>query len=625
MVNYTQNDVICFAKDELEKYLNLINLTADIKLGLFDDFNIESDTEDPFWDDAYKISIKDGCGYAAGSNGRSVLFAVYRILEEWGIGWLRPGKDGTYIPENGEYKDIEIDEKADYRHRTMCIEGAITIENALDMIEWIPKVSFNSYYIQFNDAFIFFDRYYGHRKNPFKEPEHFDYDMALLNVDKMITEIKKRGLLLQRMGHGWTCDPFGIENHGWDPVDPDTIPQSYKDICAEVNGVRGLWKDIPMAGQLCYSNPVVSETMTNGVIKYIEEHPETDIIHFWLGDYFNNTCECPECTKLHYSDYYIRMVNMLTKKLKEQGINKKIAICCGYNKVWPPKDTEIAYPEMVLLTIAPISRTFGMAFPDEFKIKELPPYALNAFSLPRSVDENLTPLYNWKKIYSGDIVDFDYHLMWDHVLDAGGEGIAKTIHTDIKNLKKLGLNGFISCQLQRNACPSAIAMTIMGKTLWNRNTDFSDTKTALYKNTFGSDYEVLIPYFETLSSAFDIGHIRSQVPTDRNDFILRMQHAVEMLCEYEDIIKAHLDTKNAAQRSSWKFLDAHRKIYGILGEGILAHLNGDAEKAQELYKKSVEVSWSLEDELQPVLDSFFYDEGVPFRVNLDKEAKFVDF
>ena len=107
--------------------------------------------------------------------------------------------------------------------------------------------------------------------------------------------------------------------------------------------------------------------------------------------------------------------------------------------------------------------------------------------LPIFVDENLSYLCEWENFFDGDTIDFDYHLMWDHILDAGGEGIARVIHDDIINFESLGMNGYISCQLQRNAFPTSVAMTVMGKTLWSSKTDFDATRKKLYANSFGEE------------------------------------------------------------------------------------------------------------------------------------------
>ena len=129
--------VISFARQELDKYLKKLNIQADISLGLFASFSIEMDLKDPYRDDAYVICVKNQKGFIAGSNERSVLLGVYRLLEEWGITWVRPGPNGTHYPKTCSAPDLDIREAAHKRHRVMCIEGAVSLENVLDMVEWI--------------------------------------------------------------------------------------------------------------------------------------------------------------------------------------------------------------------------------------------------------------------------------------------------------------------------------------------------------------------------------------------------------------------------------------------------------------------------------------------------------
>lgn len=622
-------DVIGFARQELDKYLSIIGVNAEIDLELFDDLGITDEKiKDKVFDDAIEIKVNDKKGFIAGSNERSVLIGVYRLLSEWGIKWNRPGEKGTYIPQHCIPCDVNIHEAADRRHRVMCIEGAVSIENVLDMIEWLPKVGMNGYYIQFDDAFIFFDRWYGHRKNPYKQPETFTEEKAVEYVKIMTREIKKRGLLLQRMGHGWTCEPFGIKNNGWDPVDPDTIPQEYKDICAMVGGKRYVYENSPVATQLCYSNPYVIEKMTGAVIDYVEKNPESDVIHFWLGDFPNNTCECPECTKYHYSDYYVNMVNIITREFNKRGWKNKVVFGISGNKTNPPIHEKIEHSDNIIMMFAPISRTFGESFPSEYKIKTVPKYQINAYSLPRSVDENLSSMYVWEQFCpEGDAVDFDYHLMWDHILDAGGECIAKVLHQDIKNFTGLGMSGLISCQLQRNAFPTSIAMTTMARTLWNINTDFNEVKKDLYSASFGDeDTEYLCNYFATLSRGFDIGAIRSQVKVDRDQFKKDMRAAVKAMEEIEPLISSRISTvTDPCHKASWELLELHRQIYLTLGRGIVIRLDGDIAGGNKLRDESIDLAWKYEDKLQGVLDTMFYYAMTIERINLEGAIGFMDF
>ena len=621
----TEYNVRAFARSELEKYLEKLNINAQIELGLFDDFGLDIKINEPYFDDAIAISVTDKKGYIAGSNERSILMGVYRLMYEWGVRFVRPGKNGTSYPGKCNAEDVEISECAAKRHRTVCIEGAVTIGNVKDMIDWLPKVGFNGYYIQFSDPYVFFERWFSHTENNYKEPEPFDEGIISEYYDIMVSELKKRGLLINTMGHGWTCIPFGVSDKGWYVQDSTAFPQEYKDICALVNGKREVWDNVPLKTQLCYSNPYVKNTMANAVLDYIHTHPFADVVHFCLGDCYNNTCECPECTKGVYADYYIEILNEITDRLVKEGLKTKIACIIYLNTMQPPVFSKIRNQENVLLEFAPITRNFYEPFPDGFRIKEIPEYKTNGFKIMRSLDENLAYLYNWKKVYDGDCVDFDYHLMWDYLLDAGGEAISRLIHEDMKRIGSLGFSGFISCQIQRNTFPTSLAMTVMARTLWDSDTDFENLRRDLYAATFGKDcVDTLCNYFGTLSDAFDIGAIQGQKKVDRSEFRNKVEKAVMMMEDFGDVIARNSEKGNDCQKASWGYLQHHRNAYIPIGREIIAKLDGDEESAKKHFDMAIEYVMTHEDEIQPVFDTMFFSEIGKERITVTEEVIFSD-
>ena len=614
-------NTIEFAKQELNKYLDKLGVCADVSLEIMEN----ADVPDPKFDDAFKISVKDRKGYIAGSNERSVLFGVYRLIERWGVRWVRPGKNGTFYPAVCDACDVEVYEKASKRHRTMCIEGALKLENVLDMVEWIPKMGFNSYFIQFDNGHAFYDNFYSRRNNPTKEPEILTPETASEYTVQITAEIKKRGLMLHKMGHGWTCRPFGIKCEGWEVIDPETLPASYLDVCALINGKRQTWKNMPSVSQLCYSNPYVGETIANAMIDYFIKNPEVDVIHFWLGDGYNNYCECEECKKHLPSDLYVKMANTITDKMEAAGLDKLIVLDCCYNAAMPPVEETLKHPEKIIVMFAPISRTFAESFPNGFRKTHGEPFEYNKFTNPRSVDANLAYLCDWEKYYSGNIVDFDYHLMWDHILDAGNEGIARVIYDDVRNLESLGMNGYISCQLQRNSFPTAIAMTVMGKTLWNNDTDFDTVRKELYAASFGEDMtDTMCEYFSTLSKGFDIGSIRAQKPCDKVQFKKDLLAALDAIENMKPVINAHLNESDPCRRECWSILPIHAELYTLIGKAILARLDGDIEKSDEIRAQATLLAWQREDEIQGMLDCLFFEQMTRTRITPEKDIAFSD-
>ena len=221
-----------------------------------------------------------------------MLLAVYRFLKALGCDWVRPGKEGERIPvKEIENVNVAINEAPSYRHRGVCIEGADTYENIYDMIDYLPKVGMNEYFIQFLVPGQFFVRWYEHQSNPYLQPENLTRDDVAAMTVSFETEIARRGIGYHKTGHGWTCEPFGIDGTAWDSERDYGLDEKTKNYLAEVKGKRELWGNVPLNTNLCYSNPEVRGKMTDAITSYCKENSNIDILHFWLADGTNNHCE----------------------------------------------------------------------------------------------------------------------------------------------------------------------------------------------------------------------------------------------------------------------------------------------------------------------------------------------
>ena len=223
--------VLDYAAEELKKYLRMmmpecgdidINYNPEAKegfrLGLLEDFSLPFEGEDAVLDDVIHVDAGAEGGILAGSNPRSVLFAVYRFLRENGCRWLYPGVDGDYVP----MKDIEAvkyHKLADHRFRGHCNEGAEYQQCMLETIEFYAKQELNVYMIEFKIPFSYYNSYYNHRLNEMnRAPEPVSTMQVLQWKRQCEVEIAKRGLMFHDMGHGWTADPYGMDTadrRGW--------------------------------------------------------------------------------------------------------------------------------------------------------------------------------------------------------------------------------------------------------------------------------------------------------------------------------------------------------------------------------------------------------------------------
>lgn len=557
----TDDRTIAYAADELSRCLKAMDSKLVIDKRTYDTF--ESSVEGVLWigidgtvaesiDDELRIDVKSGSGVITGSSPRAVLIAAYRFLHELGCRWIRPCDDGEIIPCKTLTKDdlnVSVSERASYRHRAVCIEGSVSYEHVYNIINWLPKVGMNGYYMQFFVPLCFFERWYKHEWNPLREPESIDSEAVVHMQRSLEEEIVKRDLMYHATGHGWTCEPFGIHGTGWN-ANTEEIPPETKQYFAEVNKKRELWENVALNTNLCYSNPTVREKITDAITEYCREHRSIDYLHFWLADGTNNHCECEECRKMRPSDFYVQMLNELDRKLTATGIGTKIVFLLYYDLLWEPETMHIENPERFVLMFAPITRSYYSEFADFDRSKEieLAPYVRNHIKAPSSVEENILRLKKWQEQFDGDSFDFDYHLMWHHHKDIGYCQVARLLHNDMTKLSELGLNGMVSCQLQRASFPTGLPMYAMAKALWDKSSDYEAVSREYFSAAFGKDGEAVEKYLESLSELL--------VKNYGDELCERVARAKTIV---QDFLGAYIE-KNAEVNASWKYLKYHAEI-----------------------------------------------------------------
>ena len=610
-----ENKTIRFAANELKKYLDIITdheiiiknsicSSKNLIIGTFQTLSTEKEkkarTSD--FDDAVYISTKGTSGFIAGSNPRSVLLSVYRYLRELGFRWIRPGKDGELLPEfDIEEKNIDIYEVPSYKFRGICIEGAVSYEDIYDMVDWIPKIGLNSYFIQFREAYTFFQRWYDHVGNPFFEPgEKMPLIKARGYVKNISEEISKRDLIYQAVGHGWTCEPFGIPGISWDKWEGE-ITKDTSDFFALVNNKRELWHGVPLNTNACYSNSEARMRIIEDICTYAHSHPEVDIIHFWLSDGNNNHCECANCKDTNPSDEYVSMLNYLDTELTKRNIETKIVFLIYQDLLWPPEKQSIMNKDRFILLFAPITRTYRSSFTAKNTIPEIPEYIRNNIKLPNTVEENIAFLKKWQKGFKGEGIDFDYHFMWAHHKDPGYFAISRILHEDILSLHDIGLNGYVSCQVQRSTFPNGLGIYVMGRALWSKNLTFDKIAEDYFLSAYGENWKSCYDYLEKLSELY--------FELDLEEKIICASKKKAVLCD--EIIK-HLENyqfeneigSDNCWMLSWQILKEHSIIWIEITKALREIYLGNKSQAQKHWAGIKTRLWEIEPEYAKYLDVF---------------------
>ncbi len=621
------NETIDFAAHELKRILSAMDPDAELMLLTYRSYDPavtdviwvtdEGDyklpeVKDAKYDDAVSISVHNSIGYITGTNKRSVLIGVYRFLRELGCAFIRPGKNGEVIPKRSvSDMNVEVFEKASYRHRSVCIEGAISQDNVLDMIDWLPKVGMSGYFNQFHNQFFFYERWYGHKNNPTLTVEgscrEKDGEGIVL---ESIAEIKKRDLLYHAEGHGWTASPFGLNGITKD----EDIPDDKRELLALINGKRTVFNRSMGNTNLCYSNEYVRNAIAEAVADTCAETPEMDYVHFWLADYGNNHCECENCKKHIPSDYYVMMLNRIDEILTERGIDTKVVFLVYVDLLWAPVELTLNNPDRFIMMFAPISRTYSTALAkaDKFPEEKLKPYERNKLFISPNVGWNIAMLNKWQKIFpTCDGFDYDYHFMWDHHKDPGYYKTAEVLFDDMKNLDKIGLNGMVSCQNQRTFFPTGLGMNAMAAALWDKTAEFEDVAAKYFLDAFGEDGAKVKEYMARLSELFDPSYLRGEKTVVSKETKAKFDSIPAVVDEFAKVIESNICAEGSkrleeAQLILWKNLTYHAELCKLCAKTFAYYAAGEFENGEAMKSAAKAYAQFNETKLQDVFDVCYF-------------------
>ena len=161
--------------------------------------------------------------------------------------------------------------------------------------------------------------------------------------DRLDRELRKRGLVHHRVGHGWTGEVLGYSSkYGWESG--LTLPDEKKPLVAELAGKRELYATAPILTSLCFSNPEVGDRMVELIVDYAKQRPDVDYLHVWLSDARNNICECENCRQDLPADQYVRILNQLDEALTKEGIPTKICFLLYHELLFAPEKEMLQNP-----------------------------------------------------------------------------------------------------------------------------------------------------------------------------------------------------------------------------------------------------------------------------------------
>lgn len=620
--------VIDFAAEELKKYLRMMmpesgsfpisynpDGSAGFRLGLLSDFHLPSECEDANLDDIIHIDTDEKGGILAGSNPRSVLFAVYRFLRENGCRWLYPGVDGEHIPMK-PVEPIKYHKLADHRFRGFAGEGSESQTCVLECIDYYTKLEMNVFMMEWFIPNGYYNRYYTHmNNNENRTPEPVSEQQVLQWKRQCEAEAEKRGLQYHEVGHGWTCRPFGFpENNNATNqfTDLDKYTDEQKSMLALLNGKRDFFRGMPIYTNLCMSREDVRNSVAASVVEYAKSHQNVEYLHVWLSDGAYNHCECEDCQKMRPSDWYMMIMNRIDEMLTAEKLDTKIVFIAYLDTIFAPKQVKLHNPNRFTLLYAPISRSYTKSIDENTRPTPETTYIRNKWEKPTDMAATLTYLRCWQEFWKGPVTSFEYHFWRHQYLDLGGLVLARRLYEDILSLRYMGIDGYIQNGSQRSAFPNGFPVYIYAEALMNRDCDFKAVRDDYFRHIYGDDWKKALDLLEKIGNAFDFAYMEGEKSKDENISPYfdpeRFAHleSISSLCAQEkDLAYLHLNMPTRPQTVSWRLLIRHAE-YCELWAAILKEKSiGNNERASQLAAEFRKIFGRHELEIER-----YYDHGL---------------
>ena len=600
--------VVDFAAEELKKYLRMMMLDCpeiDIhyapdakdgfRLGLLEDFGIPFEGKDPAKDDVVHIDTDERGGILAGSNMRSILFAVYRFLKLNGCRFFAPGVDGEFIPR----KNIEpqkYHKKADFILRGHTIEGRPSCENVLDYIDYHAKQELNTFSTMM--AFSYMSRYYNHDQiEASRELEPIDNDTVEQWIRLMESEAIKRGQDLNGGSHIFVPMVFGM-----DPADRfryksgELQPtEEMKSRMAMLGGKRDVYHNDIFFTQFCMSRADLRKRYVDAVVDFIKQNPHLSLIGCSLGDLPRNHCECEECQKLYPTDYYVMMLNDIDARLTEEGLDTRLVLSTYVDQMFTPKQERIKNPDRFIMSLPPISRSYASSITADAVIPPAQPYVRNGWVSPRSMEELLANFKQWQAIFPGNCYTFEYHFYVHQYRDPGLMNMSRRLYEDVRSMAFLNFDGNIEDGSNKSFFPHGFHGIVYAETLINKDLDYDALKQDYFEHAYGKDWKAALAYFEALSKLFDHAYMCGDLQVDPNESIYFDPSRVEVFEQVHNVTAqgralaaAHKNMPHRMQVMHWRLLNRHTQWCDLVADCMIAKCKGQDALAQEMWKKAVD-------------------------------------
>ena len=471
--------------------------------------------------DSFSLKSSDNKLWITGSNARSVLYGVYKYLKMHGFAFLYPGEEGEIIPENPAFtiEGFDLTEKADRTFRGLAYRPFYqgdeslcqkTMKEAFDLISFMAKNQYNLYFMEGYDVIRPGDRYSVIDGN--HVIQHVEYLLSDKTWEErkaiaetqyqVVEEARKHGFLIERGGHGWN---YGVPEHY--AVNHHISVEEAKKIL-KAKGKINETAEVAVSTwfQICLGKEEIREIYADHIISFLMEHRgEMDIASIWMGDGFDNKCQCEECIKQPFSDLYLDIFRRVALKAKKVMPELILECLIYFESLEPPTKNWLEGLDNVILNYAVWAQCYFHHLDDpECRLPDWIPDYRNNRTHDRKHDKRLInydqhmPYEGWRKVIgnSNKCLVFNYITLGQYPLDRHfmSYDVRPLFDYSLGDFDRFNIDGMVDCQCHSSwDKPANLQLYGAGRMLWNKND--CDPK-VIRKELFEKLYEDKAPQVE---------------------------------------------------------------------------------------------------------------------------------
>lgn len=490
---------------------------------------LHSENSDRF-QDSFRLLSRDSKLFITGSNARSVLYGVYKYLKQFGFAFLYPGPEGEVIPKNPTFfiDGFDIEESASYPFRGIAFrpfyladaseDADKTMTEAYHLLSWMAKNQYNLFFMEGYDVERPGDKYSTiDGKHPL---QHVEYTLRwksweerkaiALRQQLVVGEARRYGFLIERGGHGWN---YGLQehyalNHQISVEEAKSILKAKGKINKEADVGVSTWF------QLCLGKEDVREIYAEHIIDYLVEHRgEMDIAAIWMGDGYDNKCQCAECLKQPFSDLYLDIFRRVAQKAQKVLPELTLECLIYFETLEPPTRNWLEGLDNVILNLAVWRQCYFHKLDDpSCRLPDWTPNYRNNATHDTPNDKRIinydqySSYAGWRKVVGEEIkcLAFNYiTLNMEHDRHFMSYDLCPLFTNSLEDFDRLRIDGMVDCQCHCSwDKPVNLQLYGAGKFLWNKqNHDSLAIRKELFSGLFGAKAEFVSAYCDKMSEA----------------------------------------------------------------------------------------------------------------------------